>query len=428
MAIREIAFNTITTIFKLHGAETIDTPVFELRSLLMDKYGEDSKLIYNLENQGGEMLSLRYDLTVPFARFVGQNKIDQIKRYHIAKVYRRDQPAIERGRFREFYQCDFDIAGDYETMVPDAEVLKIISEILSSPKLGLGDFIIKVNDRNLLDGMLEACGVPKDKIRPACSAVDKLDKTPWEDVKKEMVVDKGIPEECVDMIGKYVYRIGKLNNEKLEATDAIKMVNELRNDPKLQNKSMEIGLANIEKLFEYLHIFGLSQVQFDLSLARGLDYYTATIFEAVLCGTNVGSVAGGGRYDGLVNSLAGTSKQIPCVGMSIGIERLMAIIEKKLENEAVKTSGTQVLVCSPMKGTLTDRIKLLSELWSGQVAAETQMKNNVKMLTQLQTCEQKAIQKELKNIEIGGKMVKFCEFRVISSFFHPLLLLSLKTS
>lgn len=203
MAVRERVFNAITEIFKLHGAETIDTPVFELRDLLMDKYGEDTKLIYNLENQGGEILSLRYDLTVPFARFVGQNKIDQIKRYHIAKVYRRDQPAIERGRFREFYQCDFDIAGDYEKMCPDAEVLKIIAEILSSDKLDLGEFVIKVNDRNILDGMLEGCGTPKDQIRPACSAVDKLDKNTWECIKDEMMNEKFMDEKVVDLIGKY---------------------------------------------------------------------------------------------------------------------------------------------------------------------------------------------------------------------------------
>merc|ERR1712142_1059699 len=198
MAIREQVFQIITDTFKKHGGETIDTPVFELKQILTDKYGEDSKLIYDLQDQGGEILSLRYDLTVPFARFCGMNKIRQIKRYHIAKVYRRDQPAIDRGRFREFYQCDFDICGDYERMVPDSEVLKIISEILSSPKLGLGDFTIKVNDRNILDGILSACGVPADKVRPACSAVDKLDKMCWEGVRKEMVEDKQIPAEAAD--------------------------------------------------------------------------------------------------------------------------------------------------------------------------------------------------------------------------------------
>uniref|UniRef100_A0A8C5IMH8 histidine--tRNA ligase n=1 Tax=Junco hyemalis TaxID=40217 RepID=A0A8C5IMH8_JUNHY len=174
MAIRERAFKAIISCFKRHGAEVIDTPVFELKETLTGKYGEDSKLIYDLKDQGGELLSLRYDLTVPFARYLAMNKITNIKRYHIAKVYRRDNPAMTRGRYREFYQCDFDIAGQFDPMIPDAECLKIVHEILSD--LQLGDFVIKVNDRRILDGMFAVCGVPDSKFRTICSSVDKLDK------------------------------------------------------------------------------------------------------------------------------------------------------------------------------------------------------------------------------------------------------------
>merc|ERR1712033_161962 len=126
MAVREKVLDVVVSSFKRHGAETIDTPVFELKETLTGKYGEDSKLIYDLQDQGGEILSLRYDLTVPFARYVAMNKISNIKRYHIAKVYRRDNPAMTRGRYREFYQCDFDIAGVYDPLIPDAECLKIV--------------------------------------------------------------------------------------------------------------------------------------------------------------------------------------------------------------------------------------------------------------------------------------------------------------
>merc|ERR1719219_1285661 len=148
----------------------------------------------------------------------------------------------------------------------------------------------------------------------------------------------------------------------------------------------------MKKLLEFCQLLGMrEELVFDLSLARGLDYYTGPIYEAVLCGAEVGSVCGGGRYDGLVSSLAGSKKQIPCVGMSIGIERLMAIIERRLEGKTVKTTSTQVLVISPQKGTLKDRMKLMNELWSGDIATETQMKNNVKMLTQLQICENQEI-------------------------------------
>lgn len=149
MAIRAKAFEIITSVFKKHGAVEIDTPVFELKETLMGKYGEDSKLIYDLEDQGGEILSLRYDLTVPFARFIATHNYPSMKRYHIGKVYRRDNPQMSKGRFREFYQCDFDIAGpNYGRMIPDAEVIKVVVEILE--KLDAGTFVIKINHRLLL--------------------------------------------------------------------------------------------------------------------------------------------------------------------------------------------------------------------------------------------------------------------------------------
>ncbi|XP_009070148.1 PREDICTED: histidine--tRNA ligase, cytoplasmic-like, partial [Acanthisitta chloris] len=207
MAIRERVFNAIISCFKRHGAEVIDTPVFELKETLTGKYGEDSKLIYDLKDQGGELLSLRYDLTVPFARYLAMNKITNIKRYHIAKVYRRDNPAMTRGRYREFYQCDFDIAGQFDPMIPDAECLKIVHEILSD--LQLGDFVIKVNDRRILDGMFAVCGVPDSKFRTICSSVDKLDKVAWEEVRSEMVGEKGLSPEAADRIGEYVQLHGE---------------------------------------------------------------------------------------------------------------------------------------------------------------------------------------------------------------------------
>jgi histidyl-tRNA synthetase len=143
MAIREKVFNIIIDVYKRHGAVAIDTPIFELKEVLTGKYGEDSKLIYDLKDQGGELCSLRYDLTVPLARFLAMNKeYQQIKRYHIGKVYRRDNPAMTKGRLREFYQCDYDIIGEYDPMIPDAECLKVMVEILS--ELNLGQFIVKV--------------------------------------------------------------------------------------------------------------------------------------------------------------------------------------------------------------------------------------------------------------------------------------------
>ena len=263
MSLRLSVLNKVIEVFKKHGADTIDTPVFELKEVLTGKYGEDSKLIYDLKDQGGEILSMRYDLTVPLARYIAMNKVSSIKRYHIAKVYRRDNPAMTKGRYREFYQCDFDIAGNYDPMLPDAECVKVVSDILSS--LNIGEFTIKLNHRKLLDGMFEACNVPQDKFRTICSAVDKLDKMSWEDVRKEMIDEKGLDENSANKIGEYVRFSG---GEEL--------VEKLLQDEKLKKvKSAVQGIEDMKLLLKYCNIFGIkNQVRFYLSLAIGLDYYT----------------------------------------------------------------------------------------------------------------------------------------------------------
>ncbi|KAL3880996.1 hypothetical protein ACJMK2_033197 [Sinanodonta woodiana] len=394
MAIREGVFNTIIKCFKRHGAETIDTPVFELKETLTGKYGEDSKLIYDLKDQGGELLSLRYDLTVPFARYLAMNKIANIKRYHIAKVYRRDNPAMTKGRFREFYQCDFDIAGQYDPMIPDAECLKIVTEIFTS--LDLGDYKIKVNHRKLLDGMFAACGVPDDKFRTICSTVDKLDKTFWDDVRAEMVDEKGLNPEAADRIGHYVKFQGGMESVEL-----------LLKDEELQKqKSAVEGLEELKLLLIYCQLFGIAdKVMFDLSLARGLDYYTGVIYEAVLQGytykpgakeeesVSVGSVAGGGRYDGLVGMFDPKGKMVPCVGVSIGIERVFSILEQRVlaSNAKIRTTETEVFVVSAQKNLLEERMKLCKELWDADIKAEQSYKKSPKPLDQFQFCENNGI-------------------------------------
>uniref|UniRef100_A0A8B9NC75 histidine--tRNA ligase n=1 Tax=Accipiter nisus TaxID=211598 RepID=A0A8B9NC75_9AVES len=390
-ALRDRLLAAVVTCFKRHGAAAIDTPVLELRETLMGKYGEDTKLIYELQDQGGELLALRYDLTVPFARYLAMNKITNMKRYHVAKVYRRDNPATTRGRYREFYQCDFDIAGQFDPMIPDAECLKIVHEILSD--LQLGDFIIKVNDRRILNGVFAVCGIPENKFITTCSTVDKLDKMPWEEVRSEMVGEKGLSPEAVDHIGEYVQLHGGLD-----------LIEQLLQDPKLsQNKLAKEGLGDMKLLFEYLTLFGITgKISFDLSLARGLDYYTGVIFEAVLLQpendhveepVSVGSVAGGGRYDGLVGMFDPKGRKVPCVGVSIGIERIFSILEQRVEasEEKIRTTETQVLVASAQKKLLEERLKLISELWNAGIKAEVLYKKNPKLLNQLQYCEDTGI-------------------------------------
>uniref|UniRef100_T1JHS5 histidine--tRNA ligase n=1 Tax=Strigamia maritima TaxID=126957 RepID=T1JHS5_STRMM len=393
MVIREHMFKVIIDAFKRHGGETIDTPVFELKEVLTGKYGEDSKLIFDLADQGGEKSSLRYDLTVPFARYLAMNKITNIKRYHVGKVYRRDSPAMSRGRYREFYQCDFDIAGQYDSMIPDTECVRLTIEILSA--LQLGDFVVKVNHRQILDGIFEVCGVPASEFRTICSTVDKLDKLTWEEVRDEMINIKGLSESTADDIGWFVQRKG---NEEL--------VTELQQDERFSKSEMaRKGLEAMSLFFHYCRLYRITDnVQFDLSLARGLDYYTGIIMEAVLLGQNaipngtgedigVGSVAGGGRYDNLVGMFDNKGKTTPCVGVSIGVERIFSILEaRSLAGDAEpRTNEVEVYVASAQKKMLDERIRICSELWDAGLKTEFSYKLNPKMLNQLQYCEEKGI-------------------------------------
>ncbi|XP_011494000.1 PREDICTED: histidine--tRNA ligase, cytoplasmic isoform X1 [Ceratosolen solmsi marchali] len=406
MALRLSVMDKIVSIFKKHGAESIDTPIFELKDVLTGKYGEDSKLIYDLKDQGGEILALRYDLTVPFARYLAMNKITNIKRYHIAKVYRRDNPAMTKGRYREFCQCDFDIAGQYDPMLPDSECLRIIYETLKS--LDLESFNIKVNHRCLLDGIFAACGVPQEKFRNICSSVDKLDKTPWEEVRKEMTGEKELKESVADRIGTYVSQNGGKN-----------LIEELRKNEELMKQPSAVqGLDAMELLWKYCELYQISdKVTFDLSLARGLDYYTGVIFEAVLTGDNVGvgSIAGGGRYDNLVGMFDVKNRNVPCVGMSLGIERIFSVLEMSIANRGKKTRTTEVevYVATAQKNLHEERIRILTELWEANIKAEQSYKKNPKLLVQLQHCEDHGIplaiiigEGELKRGEVTLRTVK----------------------
>ncbi|TNY22797.1 histidyl-tRNA synthetase [Rhodotorula diobovata] len=434
MFLRQAIFRKITDVFELHGGVTIDTPVFELKEILAGKYGEDSKLIYDLQDQGGELCSLRYDLTVPFARFLAMNgsQYPSIKRYHIAKVYRRDQPVMTKGRMREFYQCDFDIAGVYDPMLPDAEVLAIGCEVLEA--LDIGEFTIKLNHRKILDGIFAVCGVPADKIRTISSAVDKLDKMAWVDVKKEMTNEKGLDPEVADRIGEYV---------KLKGGP--ELVEQLKQDSRLTaNRTAVEGLNDMQLLYKYLDIYGVTKrISFDLSLARGLDYYTGVIYEAVTEGSappapvapspdavptaaqqqknqadvkgkkpalnpdeeaevdestvGVGSIAAGGRYDDLVGMFAGdkgAAGKIPCVGISFGVERLFSLLLKKAQakgDQAGRAKATEVFVMSLGDGLLEERMKVAKELWAAGIKAEFMYKAKPKLPKQFEVIDKDRI-------------------------------------
>ncbi|OQS03938.1 histidyl-tRNA synthetase, partial [Thraustotheca clavata] len=379
MQLREQIFHKIRAVFKRHAGVEIETPVFELKETLTGKYGEDSKLIYDLADQGGELLALRYDLTVPFARFMALHNPGNIKRYAIARVYRRDNPQMARGRFREFYQCDFDIAGTYPLMLADAEVISIGIEVLKEfPELG--SFKIKLSHRKLLDAVLDICGVPAEKIRTTCSAIDKLDKETWETVRSEMVDEKGLAPEVADRIQGFVTQVGAPRALHAKLLAEKKFGN---------NKNASEAMKELALLFDYLDAMGvLDYVSFDLSLARGLDYYTGLIYEFVLTGSNagqVGSIAAGGRYDNLVGMFSATNAQIPCVGVSMGIERIFGMLQKHAEetNQAAKAAA-QVLVAQTSKDMLLTRLTVCKDLWQNNIAAEIVPTENPKFVKQLQ--------------------------------------------
>ncbi|KAI9679994.1 MAG: Cytoplasmic and mitochondrial histidine tRNA synthetase [Caeruleum heppii] len=442
MIIRDRIFTSITDVFKRHGAVTIDTPVFELKEILSGKYGEDSKLIYDLEDQGGELCSLRYDLTVPFARWLAMNpSVQNIKRYHIAKVYRRDQPAMTKGRMREFYQCDFDIAGTYDPMLPDAEIIRITTEVFEG--LGWkGKYTIKINHRKILDGIFEICGVPTEKIRSISSAVDKLDKLPWSEVHREMTEEKHLSPSVADKIGTYVNQKG--STELLESL--------LANPTLTDNPSAKQGVADMSLLFNFLRAFGvLERISFDLSLARGLDYYTGVIYEVVTEGSappvsatasqtptsnalqqdskrptpskskshnkpsgtdfeedrssdptvGVGSVAAGGRYDNLVGMFSGKA-QIPCVGISFGVDRIFSITKARMASSSssslppiIRPTEVEIYIMAfggkGFTGMLPERLAIARLLWDAGLKAEFAYKTKPKLPAQFKAAEQAGI-------------------------------------
>ncbi|KAI9170738.1 LOW QUALITY PROTEIN: Histidine--tRNA ligase [Paramyrothecium foliicola] len=393
LLLRDHIFQVAGDTFKRHGGVPLDTPVFELRSVLSEKYGEDQKLIYNLEDQGGELCALRYDLTVPFARWLAMHSYQQVKRYQIAKVYRRDQPAISRGRFREFYQCDFDIAGTYDPMIPDSEIIRVIFEVFRALDL---EVIVKVNHRRILDGLFTVAGVPTEKLRPISSAVDKLDKAPWDEVKREMIEEKGLPEAVADRVGEYVRRSGTME-ETLEV---------LKSNPDLvANDEVKAGVADMELLAQYLQAMSVSDiVSFDLSLARGLDYYTGLIYEVIVKpakgqSIHVGSVAAGGRYNNLEGMYG--KRAIPCTPEQEEKERTCGEIDVY-----VMAAGGK-----GFDGLLQERMAVASQLWDAGIRAEFQAKVKPKMLQQFNVAEEVPVAVILGDEELAAGQVRLKDAR-----------------
>ena len=323
---RQSVLADIIKVFQRHGAVCIETPVLELTSTLR---GHCNKLIYDLADQGGEQLSLRYDLTVPLARMMSTHNLTHCRRYQVGTVYRRDQPQPARGRFREFTQCDFDIAGKVVPMAAEAEVLLVLQGVMEA--LGLTRYVVRVNHRASLVSMLTSCGVPSESFDTVCSSIDKLDKCSWDTVSNELTQQKGISSNVAACLGEYLSNPVQFRHSDLDR------LNHLLADQPI-----------------------LSHLQMDNSLARGLQYYTGLIYEVCVPGTQVGSVAAGGRYGEILHNTPSA------VGISFGLDRLITVLPMR----QVRVNPIQVMVASVGQGLFEERWKLARELWARGIAAD----------------------------------------------------------
>ncbi len=282
-----------TNIFEKYGGKYLETPVFELKNIIMGKYGDEAenKLVYEIDDNGGEKLVLRYDLTIPFVRFLKENGIKKIKRYSIGKVYRRDNPNTKQGRYREFYQADFDIVGeDNNSMIAECTIFKMICEILD--KLNIKNYKILINDTdNLKEILIDVLQIPESNFKNVCSSIDKLDKVTFQDIRKELE-DKG------------------LNNQQINDLEIIIKSNEL------YCKKTESRLDKISNIADVWNI--KDKLEYNFSLARGLDYYNGIIFE-VKIKDFPSSICAGGRYDNIIDNNT-------FIGFSLGITRIMNLI------------------------------------------------------------------------------------------------------
>lgn len=384
MAGRNYIFDTAKSVFKKFGFLQIETPAVENLSTLTGKYGEEGdQLMFKILNRGDKFkkaasnanadssesqfaeLALKYDQTVPFARFVVQNKNEltfPFKRYQIQPVWRADRPG--KGRYREFYQCDVDVVGT-DSLLCEVEFIQIYNEVLS--KLRIPNFTIKMNNRKILAGIAEVTG-EQDKMMDITVSIDKLDKIGIEKVKDEML-GKGVSEKAVSKIQPFLELTGSFE-EKIAALKSILA-------------SSEIGLKGLEELeFIYSYTKDLecsNTLELDVTLARGLNYYTGAIFEVVSEGFK-GSICGGGRYDGLTDQFG--LKDMGCVGISFGADRIYDVM---LENDLFpkeKLDGLDVLFVNfgiaeekyimPLAGALRDK-EISVEVYPKKAKMQKQM-------------------------------------------------------
>lgn len=361
---RDYVFNVVRDVFHLYGFEPLQTPVLELKDTLMGKYGEDAeKLIYHSQHPGGkEEVAMRYDLTVPLARVVAQyeNEIKlPFKRYQLSPVWRAERP--QRGRYREFVQCDADTVG-IKGMNADAEIISLVVTALR--RLGFPQFSVKINNRKLLTGMGQYSGVPDSQLGDLYRSVDKFDKIGAEGVQKELL-ERGIAADAVQ-------RMIELIQARQPGLENLTMLDELMGSIPAAAE----GLRELRELAGYLDNFGVPTefYAFDFTMVRGLSYYTGPIFETLITEPNLGSVTGGGRYDDLVGLFR--KESLPTVGTSLGIERIIDLMDiLNLYPANIVGTVVEVMVAVFNEETRAASAKLAASLRTGGVRTELYMQD-----------------------------------------------------
>ena len=364
MARRNYIFDTIKSVFSLYGFQQIETPAMENLSTLMGKYGEEGdKLLFRIQNSGEKATlapekGLRYDLTVPFARYVVQHREElsfPFKRFQIQPVWRADRP--QKGRYREFYQCDVDVIGS-DSLLGELELIQIVEDVYR--RLGI-NVCLHINNRKILAGIAEVIGAP-DKIIDITVAIDKLDKIGIEAVNAELA-ERGLTDEAIKAL-QPILNLSGSNTDKLSALHTILA-------------SSEIGLKGVEELEEVFRLVDTVQspitnhqlpIDLDLCLARGLNYYTGAIFEVKALDAQIGSITGGGRYDNLTGIFG--LPNVSGVGISFGADRIYDVLTELDLFPKTLQSATQVLFATFGTDELHYALRWAKELRANNIAVE----------------------------------------------------------
>jgi histidyl-tRNA synthetase len=375
MILRQRLIEIFRGVFEKHGFEPIDTPVLEYLDVLTGKAGENESLMYHFEDHGGRQVGLRYDLTVPLSRFVAMHENDIVlpfKRYHIAPVWRAEKP--QRGRFREFIQCDADIVGS-GSMLADAEGISVLADALHA--IGLSQAVISINHRKLLEALARLAGVPAEHAGGVFRAIDKLDKIGPDGVCGELM-KSGV---TADAAGKVL----ALVTEQGDAEELLDMAEKrLAGIP----GGLE-AVADLRDLARHLNDLGVHRHSWkiDLALARGIDYYTGPVCDARVETPKVGSIAGTGRYDALIGNFLG--RQIPATGISLGFERIMEVVREYNLLDVPAASADAFMVYLP--DTIAEASRIVRELRDDGLRIDQSIIDNKGLGAQLKYADRRGI-------------------------------------